>query len=422
MAMVESWEVNKRLIRKTWFAEPLGRKWDLKIVKQMKASILEKLGGRGIRFATTIEDYDVVISMYCQSLTDYCNTAFAKGKPLGNAIPSTTETDASEGRNAFNADPCLIKPELDATRDKLSSGAKQVHKFLTSALDQFLLYMLKEILEPEIMVIVTKRLRHERNRDRTLTWKLIVPWVRNVLTDVAPRMLSQSLFAMTRPNGFSVKRWTAAHQTLRLDLLAKGQSFLPSVSYPLWANQITPAEWLLVADGKVFCPKTSAEVLAFKISKYAGAADAVADELWADFDLFSPANKKIIEFQATLLVNPAYVTSRVFPIYDRNDPNSKRTTGKKQKKQKDKKTSPHHPGSQRTAADNNDGEGYQCDDCEKWHAPGQHTKAGRAKYQQRHAERKNNGSGSRGRGRGNRRGRGRGRGGRGRGRGRGRGN
>ena len=385
MAMVESWEVlDKRLIRKTWFAEPLGRKWDLKIVKQMKASIYEKLGGRGIRFSTTIELYDVVISMYTQSLTDYCNTALARGKPLGNTIPSTTETDASEGRNAFNADPCLVKDELASARDKLSPGAKSVHQFLTSALEQFLLYMLKEILEPEIMVIVTKRLRIDRNRDRQLTWKLLVPWVRNVLTDVAPRMLSQSLFAMTRPNGFSVKRWTAAHQTLRLDLLAKGQPFMPSIYYPLWANQVTTSEWLLVADGKVFCPKTTAEVLDFKISKFAGAADAIADELWTEFDLFSPSNKKILEFQATLLVNPAYVTGRVYPVYDKNDPSSKRTTGNKKQK-RDKKTVPNQPQHQRTAANNPDGEGYQCDDCDKWHAPGQHTKAGRKKYQARHA-------------------------------------
>ena len=109
---MEAWEVDQTLIKKTWFAEPLGRKWDLKIIKTMRTSIHKKLGGRGIRFSTTIEKFDTVISMYEQYLTDYCNTALARGKPLGNKIPSTTETDASEGRNAFNADPCLVKDEL----------------------------------------------------------------------------------------------------------------------------------------------------------------------------------------------------------------------------------------------------------------------------------------------------------------------
>ena len=65
---------------------PLDRNWDIKAFKTMLASIHKILGGdgRGIRFSNTVEAFDEVIKLYEQTLVDYCNSALAKGKPLGN--------------------------------------------------------------------------------------------------------------------------------------------------------------------------------------------------------------------------------------------------------------------------------------------------------------------------------------------------
>ena len=82
-------------------------------------------------------------------------------------------------------------------------------------------------------------------------WKLLVPWVRNVLQDLAPRLMMQSLLSMARPSGYPAKRWTNSFETLRLQLVAKGQKILATITWLLWGKQITALEWGLVAKGEV---------------------------------------------------------------------------------------------------------------------------------------------------------------------------
>ena len=156
--MMEAWQVNIKLLKETWFPKPLGREWEIKTFAPMLVRIRKDLNGRGIRFSVLVDSYDDVIAVYQQTLVDYVNFALGKTKPLGNALPTQTDVDTASARNAFNADPTMIDVSQEATRSSLTTGAKKVHTFLTTVLESFLLYMSKEIYEPEIKALVTKRL------------------------------------------------------------------------------------------------------------------------------------------------------------------------------------------------------------------------------------------------------------------------
>ena len=88
--MMEAWQITLRLLKETWYPKPLDRDWEIKAFKAMLASIHKTLGGekRGIRFMNTIKAYDEVIALYEQTLIDFVNSTLAKGKPLGNKLPS----------------------------------------------------------------------------------------------------------------------------------------------------------------------------------------------------------------------------------------------------------------------------------------------------------------------------------------------
>ena len=90
-------------------------------------------------------------------IVDEMNTQLASSKPLAQSLPSAAAADVNAGKTAWQKDPFGIDRDLDGMRSALSDGALSTLKWLASTAQEYALYFLNVLTEPELKTGITKK-------------------------------------------------------------------------------------------------------------------------------------------------------------------------------------------------------------------------------------------------------------------------
>ena len=158
------------------------------------------MGGTLITYTSAVDLYDEYIRQYEINCIDWMNVQLGSNKPLGNQVPSVGTSDQSDGKSVWMIDPFSLLRNHDARRSALSTGAKATQEWLTKTLNMYVLYFLKELCDPDVTAIVTKKIQEAKATRATILWQTMKAFVRSLLQDPSPVLMLESIQTMTRPN------------------------------------------------------------------------------------------------------------------------------------------------------------------------------------------------------------------------------
>jgi len=409
---VEFEEVFQKLAKEFWFEKPLKRvSTPFKSLLALVASIMTACSSLFHAKSSAVL-FDEYAEKYENIVVDEINAQMGSNKPLAQAVPAVGSTDVLAGKTAWQKDPYLQDRTLDTMRTTLTPGAKDTLNWLCEITQDYALYFIKCLIVASFRTSLIKKITEAKASNKVVIWHELKTHIRSRLVQYSPHLLMESLQTMIRPPSVTALSWTTTWVQVRKLLAQKyGQLLVGIIAWHYWAGQITIGEWSVVKD-ILDMPTTETGKADFNISSFATAAEEQAPEAFTVFDINSLDAVPVKAHQKKLLVKAHHVLKRVW----------------QGKKPKGKKTAAARATAAAIAADV-DPEPFFCKDCNKTHAKGEHTEAGRAIFKARFADQKaakaaknaasgrggGRGRGNGGRGRGGGGGRGRGAGGRGRG-------
>ena len=124
----------------------------------------------------------------------------------------------------------------------MTAGAKILYSWMTETLDEFLLYNSRQLLAPDIKVLITKQVRISNVENLKDSWESLSGWMRKQLKDMSPRYMLELLTSMALPFFMPIVFWTNAFIILRNQLLKKEQTLMDSIAYDYWGEQVAISE------------------------------------------------------------------------------------------------------------------------------------------------------------------------------------
>jgi hypothetical protein len=176
---IEAWETGLiKLDKPTWYKQPQDRDSEIKTLDTFVKTHVSSLGSM-IHFNLSVTKYDELVRQYKTILVDYVNTTMNKAKALGSIAPTQSESDNVATKNVFAMDPTSKLKSLHSERNKLISGAKILHSWMTETLDELLLYNSRRLLAPNIKALITKRIRISSVKNLKDSWGSLSAWMRS---------------------------------------------------------------------------------------------------------------------------------------------------------------------------------------------------------------------------------------------------